>query len=154
MGTPRSTLSVRVTESSKGDGVIMAVTNTTNAEVRIRFPNPYTGIRLYSELDEPVSMNRTFLCWEESDPEVELRPGDSVSAFASLYPFWCDLHGTFLAKCILKVSSQGKNEDVIAEGIVQIALRNEGHDRPFQFSTIPVMKPKLVNVSRYVCILE
>jgi hypothetical protein len=145
--------SVIVSASPQGDGLIMSITNASNEELRIRFPNPYTGIRLYTEAGELVPMSRTFLCWEENDPEIVLLPGQSASALASLYPFWDDLYGAYLAKCTLKLYSQGGEQDVVAEGGVQIAVKASGLDRPTPSSTAPVMKPTLMNVSRYVCIL-
>jgi hypothetical protein len=147
-------LPVLVTASPQGDGVIMTVTNDSEGELRVRFPNPYTGIRLYTESGELVTIARTILCWEEDDPEIVLHPGASASALAHLYPFWFDLHGAFLAKCKLSVTLQEEeSEEVIAEGWVKLLLGPPRLGQPMQPSSIPIAKPMLMNVSRFVRIL-
>ncbi len=154
MKNPQSDVSVFVTTSPQRDGVTMSVTNDSKGELRIRFPNPYTGIRLYTESGEHVTLGRTMLCWEENDPEVVLSPSGSASAIAYLSPFWSDLDGTFLARCKLTVTAQeGESQEVIAEGYVHILLGSARYGRPLRHSDIPVVKPTLMNVSKFVCIL-
>ncbi|WP_406700725.1 hypothetical protein V5E97_18195 [Singulisphaera sp. Ch08] len=150
-----SYLSAFVSASSQGDGIVIEVKNISNEELRVSFPNPYTGIRLYAESGEQVPIGRTILCWEESDPIVELCPGGSTSALVSLSPFWFDLHEVFLAKCSLNVSfCNGESEAVVVEGHVKLDLPSPRLNRVRNSATIPMIGSKISNVSRFVSIIK
>jgi hypothetical protein len=150
-----SYLSGFVIASSQGDGVVMVAKNISEGELLVRFPNPYTGIRLYTKSGEQVTIGRTILCWEESDPAVVLCPGNSASALASLCPFWFDLHGVFLARCSLNVSSRnGESEPVVVEGYVNLDLPPARLNRAGRSTTMPSINNGLSNVSRFVSIIE
>ena len=45
-------LAVVVTATPAGDGVIIAVANKSGEELRVRFPNPYTGVQLITKSGE------------------------------------------------------------------------------------------------------
>lgn len=150
-----SYLSAFVSASSQADGIVIEVKNISSEELRVRFPNPYTGIRLYAESGEQVAIGRKILCWEESDPIVELCPGCSTSALVSLSPFWFDLHGVFLAKCSLNVSfCNGESEAVVIEGHLKLDLPSSRFNRASHSTTVPIMGNKILNVSRFVLIIN
>src|SRR4051794_34902063 len=112
-----------VAGSGCGDGIIMSLENSSRHELVVRFPNPYTGIRLYTKSGQLVPMGRSILCWEENDPVVVLRPGRLALAVASLKAFWFDVCGEFLVKCSLGVSpGTGESKVAIVEGHVNIEL--------------------------------
>jgi|GEM_PF-5847169 len=150
-----SHLFVLVTASSQGDGIVITANNISGGEIRVQFPNPYTGIRLYKKSGEMVMIGRTVLCWEENDPNIEISPGSSVSSLVLLSPFWFDLHGTFIAKCTLRVVlCSGENETGVVEGHVNLDLAPFQRNRSRPVLTVPEFNYTLANVSRFVSIIQ
>lgn len=148
-------LSTSVTASSQGDSIVITANNLSGGKLRVQFPNPYTGIRLYKKSGEMVRIGRTLLCWEENDPNIEISPGSSVSALVLLSPFWFDLHGTFIAKCTLRVGiCNGENETGVVEGHVNLDLAPFDRNRPRPVLPGPEFKFTIGNVSRFVSIIQ
>lgn len=159
MSNTSSVLSTHVGPTPQGEGVIITVNNISINYLQVSFPNPYTGVRVYSESGEKIRISRTILCYEESDPEVILAPGTTSAAQITLQAFWFDLEGRFRVECDLKVTREGGVvENCVSSGSVDLAIPPLSLDQ-LRRRPKPRLDPrnteaKLLNVSMFTKIIR
>jgi hypothetical protein len=141
-------------------GFQLVVRNTGTQPVEVVILNPYTGVELFSLDHRPIGKD-SFFTWEQSDPHITLGPGHSVLASIKLYSIWTGINSEVLVHTHVKwrILDTEEFQSCCAEGRITLSFpvlpQRTPEQRITPFSALVfASRPKLLNVSDYISILE